>query len=157
MHSLFVCYEVSWEYLEHLEYGIPNSDKVSDAKNKGSVNEAEIEAATREYVKKITYRLDNFLLKPKGIKCEALLDHMMKFRKRNNKKGDNKTKVLSYLAADINKEQEKILNPTIRDITQDAIFACASWADTRLKLPKRKLNNLRYIISRCRIQIINKG
>ena len=86
------------------------------------------------------------------MKGQALLDHMIKSRKRNNKKGDNKTKVSSYLAVDINEEQKQILNLTIRDITQGAIIACASRADARLKLAKRKLDNLGYIVSQCRIQ-----
>ena len=106
IHSLRVCYKVAQEYPEYLEYSVLNSNKVSCAKNEGSINKADIEVATGEYINKITHGLDTFLLKLKRIKGEALLDYMIKLRKRNDKKGDNKTKVPSYLAVDINKEHK---------------------------------------------------
>ena len=58
-------------------------------------NQVEVEAA-KEQVNKITHGLDDFMLKPERVEGEALLDHMVQFRKRNNER-DRITKLLVHL------------------------------------------------------------
>ena len=63
------------------------------------------------------------MLKSVGIKCKAFLDHMIKFRKRNNKRANN-TEPSIYLAIDVNEIQESILNPTVTDLIGGNMIAC---------------------------------
>ena len=55
-------------------------------------------------------------------------------------------------AIDFNKTQVRILNLTVTDVVQGAIIACDSEVDARLKLEKKKLDNLGHINSHCRIE-----
>ena len=146
MHTLRVCYELAQEHPEHLERGVSTDDDISHAINAQNNNQTAVEEA-REHAQKITDGLDTFMLKPEGMKGEALFHHMIQFRKRNNG-----TKPSMYLAIDVNETQQSILNPTMTDMARGAIIACVGGAGARLKLAQRKLDNLGYINSHCGIQ-----
>ena len=149
MHTLRVCYELAREHPEHLERGVPTNDEISRARNTLNTNQTEVEEA-REQAKKITHGLDTFMLKPVGMKGRALLEHMIHFRKRNNKRACDANPSM-YLAIDVNETQKSILNPTTADLARGSIIACAGAAGSRLKLAQRKLDNLGYINSHCGI------
>lgn len=146
MHTLRVCYELAQEHPEHLERGVSTDDDISHAINAQNNNQTAVEEA-REQARKITDGLDTFMLKPEGMKGEALFHHMIQFRKRNNG-----TKASMYFAIDVNETQESILNPTMTDMARGAIIACVGGVGARLKLAQRKLDNLGYINSHCGIQ-----
>ena len=54
------------------------------------------------------------MLKPTGMKGEALLDHVIQFRKRNDER-DFRAKSSEHLVIDMSKAQERVLNPSLTD------------------------------------------
>ena len=85
MHHLRVIFELAKEHPEHLERSFPTDDEIRLARRYLSTYQAEVEAS-KEEANKITHGLDTVTLKPVGMKGEALLDHMIQFRKRNNER-----------------------------------------------------------------------
>ena len=147
MHHLRVCYEVAKENPEHLDRGIPKDDEI--------VNETayatEVKAA-KERATKVNDGLDSFMLKPDGMKGNALLDHMIRFRNRNA----NDSKPSGFLAIDISEAQASIINSSLKDLTQKSIIDCVGAKGARLKLVKRKLDNLGYMSGNCGMQNSNE-
>ncbi len=72
-----------------MDHGTPRADDFSCARVDTEGSHTEVEVATKEDARKITHGLDSFLLKPVGMKGEALFDQMIKFRKRNDKSDSN--------------------------------------------------------------------
>ena len=152
MHSLRVCYEVAMENPDHLEREVPTKEDLERLNGENGTN-PEIEAAKLK-TKKITHGLNSFLLKPEELKGEALLNHMIKFRKTH---GTENARSLStspsmYLAIDVDATQASLLNPCAMDLNQRAIIECAGGDGARLKLAKRRLDNLGFYSSDCGIQ-----
>ena len=130
--------------------GTPTDEEISRARVDAEGSHAEVEAA-KEHSSKVTDGLDTFMLKPVGIKCQALLEHMTKFRKRTVKKRKN-SKPSMHLDIDVNETQVSILNPTLNDTAEGSIIEGVGGKGARFKLSKRRLDNLGYINSHCGIQ-----
>ena len=137
MHSLRVCYEVAKENPDHLEREVPTKEDLERVNGESGCTEIE---AAKLKTKKITHGLNSFLLKPEELNGEALLDHMIKFRKTHGT--ENSTSPSMYLAIDVNATHASFLNPRITDLNQRSIIECAGGDGARMKLAKRRLDNL---------------
>ena len=148
MHSLRVCYEVAVENPDHLEREVPTKEDLERVNGESGCTEIE---AAKLKTKKITHGLNSFLLKPEELKGEALLNHMIKFRKTHGTENAS-TSPSMYLAIDVDATQASLLNPCMMDLNQRAIISCAGGDGARLKLAKRRLDNLGFYSSDCGIQ-----
>ena len=91
--------------------------------------------------------LRSFQLIPPGLQGIALFDHMVTFRKRNSE-GNEKPSFDVEMSAD----QERILAPTLQDLTVRAILKDAGGTGATKKLAARRLNNTGAITSHCGLQ-----
>ena len=91
--------------------------------------------------------LRSFQLIPPGLQGIALFDHMVTFRKRNSE-GNEKPSFDVEMSAD----QERILAPTLQDLTVRAILKDAGGTGATKKLAARRLNNTGAITNHCGLQ-----
>lgn len=132
LQNLRVCYETAKKYPEHLEMTVPSSEAQTVA--------PEVVAAEAA-LKPATHDLVNFELKPKGLKGQALFEHMSQFVRRQQKRGET-LEPSAFLDVEITDDQRAILAPSERDLTCGALMADAGGQGAQKKLAKRKLDNL---------------
>ena len=80
------------------------------------------------------------LMKPKDLLGAAPFDRMIKFRMRRFDR--NKGKPSDYLNVYFTDNHPSITQPTEKELTTKSIIESAGGDGTRIKIPKRKLDNL---------------
>jgi hypothetical protein len=104
--------------------------------------------AAVEAVADPTSGLSSFQLKPPNLSGDALLAHMVQFRKRRTSENET-AKPSDYLNLELDQHQEGLLNPTWRDEIAGTVMKLASGIGAKHKLAKRKLGMDGGITSRC--------
>jgi hypothetical protein len=146
MQKLRLCVEAAKENPHHLDLGTPEEQVRSSVGSSGNVAPDLAEAAAA--VPSVTRGLRSFQLKPPGLSGAALFAHMVEFRAHHS----SQAMPSPSLDAEMTKDQLKILEPTIQDLSVRAILRDAGGEGATKKLAQRKLNNAGAITNHCGLQ-----
>ena len=142
LNHVRVCYELAKANPQHLERGILSEEELTRARTRSAE-----EAAAKDSMKHVTDGLSMFQLTPQGLKGIKLFKHMIQMRHRTSL--TQQVEPSGFLDCEIKDDQREVLDPSSHDLTHGQIMKQAGGKGARLKVAKRKLDNLGYVKSFC--------